>query len=143
MPRTLKRTDFLAVRTVDTNVSITAHELENAFTLEATPRGFKKIEPFVVKWEYPLMVRDCALNPGKLKTAICKKALYTVRDLLTTLAAEEMTTRQLREAVIERTGMSRSMFYELLQELKNTPGVVVNEENQMWSYDNPNAATLK
>ena len=64
-------------RAVDTNVSITAHEAENAYTLEATPRGFRKIPPFVIKWEYPLMVRVDGLNPGKLKTAICKKPAFT------------------------------------------------------------------
>ena len=75
-------------RAVDTNVSITAHESENAFTLEATPRGFKKIESFVIKWEYPLMVRECSLNPGKLKSAICKNPIYTIRDLLSVIAQE-------------------------------------------------------
>ena len=49
-------------RAVDTNVSITAHEAENAYTLEATRIGFKKIGPFVIKWEYTLMVRDCLVN---------------------------------------------------------------------------------
>jgi hypothetical protein len=129
-------------RAVDTNVSITAHETDNAYTLEATPRGFKKLDPFVIKWEYPLMVRDDGLNPGKLKTAICKKAVYTVQDLVGVLAAEKMTTVKLREAVIEGTSMSQSKFYELVPELKKTPGVGYDEKTRLWSYENPNPARL-
>jgi len=129
-------------RAVDTNVSITAHEAENAYVLEATPRGFKKIEPFVIKWEYPLMVRDDCLNPGKLRSAICKNPVYTIRDLISVIAQEPITVKNLRETVITNTGMSRSMFYELLKELKDTPGATFNEERQTWSYHNPNAATL-
>jgi hypothetical protein len=115
-------------RAVDTNVSITAHEAESAYVLEATPRGFRKIDPFVIKWEYPLMVRDCALNPGKLKTAICKNRIYTIRDLVSVIAQEPATVKKLRETVMTSTGMSRSMFCELLKELKDTPGANFNEK---------------
>jgi hypothetical protein len=34
------------------------------------------------------------------------------------------------------------MFYELLQELKETPGVSFDEEKQLWSYESPNRAAL-
>jgi len=53
-----------------------------------------------------------------------------------------VTAKALRETVITNTGMSRSMFYELLKELKDTPGATFNQEKQTWSYHNPNAATL-
>jgi len=129
-------------RAVDTNVSITAHEAENAYVLEATPRGFRKIDPFVIKWEYPLMVRECSLNPGKLKTAICKNPIYTIRDLLTTLAVENLTTKEFKEAVMEKTGMSQSRFYELTVELKETPGVTYDEKERVWSYESPTRANL-
>ena len=66
-----------------------------------------------------------SLNPGKLKTAICKNPIYTIRDLLTTLAAENMATKEFKEAVMEKTGMSQSRFYELTVELKETPGVTL------------------
>ena len=89
------------------------------------------------------MVRADSLNPDKLKTAISKKPVYTVQDLVRVLAVENMTTKMLREAVLLNTGMSRSMFYELLKGLKDTTGVTVDEEKQLWSYQNPNGAALK
>ena len=130
-------------RAVDTNVSITAHETDNAFTLEATPRGFKKIDPFVIRWEYPLMVRDDDLNPEKLRTAICKKPVYTVQDLVRVLVVENMATIRLRELVMESTGMSQSKFYELIPELKKTAGVAFDEAKRLWTYENPNPPKLK
>ena len=130
-------------RAVDTNVSITAHEADNAFTLEATPRGFRKIDPFVIRWEYPLMVRDDGLNPEKLRTAICKKPVYTVQDVIGVLAAENLATVRLRELVMESTGMSQSKFYELIPELKKTPGVAYDEAKRLWMYQNPNPTKLQ
>jgi hypothetical protein len=88
------------------------------------------------------MVRVCSLNPGKLKTAICKKLVFTVDDLTKALSTESMTTRKLRESVLKDTAMSRSMFYELLRELKETLGVSFDEEMQLWRYESPNRAAL-
>jgi hypothetical protein len=130
-------------RAVDTNVSITAHETENCYTLEATPRGFRKIDPFVIRWEYPLMVRDDGLNPGKLKTAICKKPVFTVNDLTKALSTESMTTMKLRESVLKDTAMSQSKFYELAAELKTAAGVTFDEDKRLWSYESPNKALLR
>lgn len=124
-------------RAVDTNISITAHESEDAYTFEATTRGFKKMEPFVIKWEYPLMVRDDCMNPNKLRTALQKKAVYSVDDLVKIIAAETMTTKKLRETAMKDTGMSRSFFYELIPDLKNTAGITFNEQDKTWSYTRP------
>jgi hypothetical protein len=90
-----------------------------------------------------LMVIDDALNPGKLRSAICKKAVYTVQDLVKVLAPENMTTKTLRETAIATTGMSRSMFYELLKDLKGMAGVTFDEKKELWDYQNPNGANLK
>jgi hypothetical protein len=129
-------------RDPDSILNFTRHEEAGAFVVEADLRNLPPLQPFVVKWEYPLMTRDCGLNPQKLKTAICKKPVFTVDDLTKVLSTESMTTRKLRESVLKDTGMSRSMFYELLQELKETAGVTFDEEKQLWTYSNPHGATL-
>jgi hypothetical protein len=124
-------------RAVDTNVSITAHESENAYTLEATPRGFKKIDPFAIRWEYPLMVRDDCLNPKALKTAASRGAAYTGKDLIRLLAPADLTTKQLKQAALEQVGMSESTFYGLLEELKTTPGITFTPKGKKWNYTKP------
>ena len=121
----------------DAILSLTKHEEENAFVVESTLRDFKAIDPFVVKWEYPLLVPDERLNPEKLKTALAKKPVYNVKDLLMWVAQETMSTKALKERVMEETGISKSLFYELLAELKKTAGVTYDEEAKTWSYEIP------
>lgn len=124
-------------RDPDAILSFTKHEQDNAFVVESTLRDFKQKEPFVVKWEYPLLVADEALNPDKLKSPLTKKASYTMRDLLKWVAQEDITTKDLRERVMEETNMSRSLFYELLDELKKVPGVTSHQESKKWNYNPP------
>jgi hypothetical protein len=55
-------------RDVDTGLILTAHDEEGCYTAEAPIlRNFKPFEPFVLRWELPLMVRDDALDPKHLK----------------------------------------------------------------------------
>jgi hypothetical protein len=124
-------------RDPDAILSFTKHQQDNAFVVESTLRDFKQLEPFVVKWGYPLLARDEALNPDKLKSPLTKKSSYTVDALLTWVAQETTTTKTLRERVIEETGMSRSLFYELLAELKTQPGVTYGEQSKKWIYTPP------
>jgi hypothetical protein len=55
-------------RDVDTGLILTTHDEEGCYTAEAPIlRNFKPFEPFVLRWELPLMVRDDALDPKHLK----------------------------------------------------------------------------
>jgi RecA-family ATPase len=42
-------------RDPDTILNFTKHQEKDAFTVEATLRNFKAVEPFVVRWQYPLI----------------------------------------------------------------------------------------
>ena len=53
---------------MDSGLIFTAHSDEWCYTVEASIlRNFPPFEPFVVRWEYPLMVRVDDLNPEHLK----------------------------------------------------------------------------
>jgi hypothetical protein len=55
-------------RDVDTGLILTTHDEEGCYTAEAPIlRNFKPFEPFVLRWELPLMVRDDGLDPKHLK----------------------------------------------------------------------------
>jgi hypothetical protein len=55
-------------RDVDSGLIFTAHSDEWCYTADASIlRNFPPLKPFVVRWEYPLMVREDALNPEHLK----------------------------------------------------------------------------
>jgi hypothetical protein len=124
-------------RDPDAILSFTKHEQDNALVVESTLRDFKQLEPFVVKWEYPLLVRSICLNPNKLKSPLAKKSAYTVDDLLVWVKRQNITTKDLKDRVMEETGMSKTPFYELLAELKKLPGVQHSEQTKMWSYEQP------
>jgi hypothetical protein len=54
-------------RDPDTIISFTKHEEEGCFVVEPILRNLPPITPFVVRWKYPLMLRDDDLDPAKLK----------------------------------------------------------------------------
>jgi hypothetical protein len=72
-----------------------------------------------------------------------EKPIYTAQDLIRVLVVENLATVRLRALVMENTGMSQSKFYELIPELKRTPGVAYDEAKRLWRYENPNPAKLK
>ena len=58
------------MRDPDAGFDLTPHKQQDHFSLEITPRSFKKPEPFVVRWELPILKRDqdtIALDPLELK----------------------------------------------------------------------------
>jgi predicted transcriptional regulator len=77
-------------RDPDALLTFTRHEAADAFTVEATLRNFKQIDPFVVRWDYPVMRRDGNLDPKRLRGAnVGRKRQHDVLDLL---AAIKKTT---------------------------------------------------
>ena len=54
-------------RDPDSILIMTKHAEENSFTIDPTLRNFPQLEPFVVRREHPLMVRDATLDPANLK----------------------------------------------------------------------------
>jgi hypothetical protein len=54
-------------RDPDTILNFTRHVAENCFTVDAILRNHPPIEPFVVRWEFPLFVLADELDPEHLK----------------------------------------------------------------------------
>lgn len=56
-------------RDPDCIFSLTQHEEDGCFTAEPVVRHFAKPEPFVVRWTYPVFVKDDQVDAGKLRGA--------------------------------------------------------------------------
>jgi hypothetical protein len=56
-------------RDPDTLMFFTAHKEEGCFAVEMVLRNLPPVGKFVVRWQYPLFVRDDLLNPDDLKQA--------------------------------------------------------------------------
>ena len=73
-------------RDPDSLLIFTKHETDDAFTVEPILRNFKPVEPFVVRWEFPLMRRDNDLDPSKLKQTGGRKKAHDSKELLALIA---------------------------------------------------------
>jgi len=102
-------------RDADAIITLTAHDSPNAYTVEATLRNFTPLEPFVVEWNFPLMVRRPDLNPAKLKQVGGRKASYTTADILPLLKAGPLTTTEWLKLAEKQAGMSKSTFIRLMK----------------------------
>lgn len=121
-------------RDPDAILNFTRHEEQDAFTVEATLRNCKPIEPFVVRWQYPLMRRDDSLDPRKLKQASGRPKLYTVDKLLECLKGHRLTSQNWLKKASPEIGISKTRFFALLEEAKLHPELKQTPEGQ-WFYD--------
>lgn len=76
-------------RDADTIINLTQHEQPNSLTVEFTLRNHEAINPFVVEWKYPLMVRRNDLNPAQLKTAFSRSKPDVPADVVLAMVPSE------------------------------------------------------
>ena len=69
-------------RFVDDLITLSPHEEDLAFAVEATARDFARLEPFVVRWDYPTLNIESGLDPAKLKTRVGRREQFSVVDVL-------------------------------------------------------------
>lgn len=124
----------LTGRAGDTYVNLTPHEEDKSYTVEVTVRDFAPVEPFVISFEHPVMVRNERLNPKKLRTSIAKEPVYTVDDLLRLLAVEDLSKAELKKKAIQEVGMSLSLFYRLFNELDADSTIFLNPKTRKYTY---------
>ena len=125
-------------RDPDSILNFTRHEEQDAFVVEATLRNHKPIEPFVVRWQYPLMRRDDGLDPAKLKQAGGRPKLYTVDKLLTVLKGQQLESHNWCRLASLETGISKARFYVLLDVAKRNPKLKQTLAGQWFYEDTPN-----
>jgi len=117
-------------RDADAIITLTAHDTPNAYTVEATLRNFTPLDPFVVEWNFPLMVRRPDLNPAKLKQVGGRKASYTTADILPLLKAGPLTTTEWLKLAEKQAGMSKSTFIRLMKSAVNDVAVVGTSDDK-------------
>src|SRR4030095_15840395 len=103
-------------RDPDSILNFTEHKAADCFTVEATLRNHPPIEPFVVRWQFPLFSVDSTLDPEQLKKA-GRPEKYDAKDLLT-LIEEPMSARPLAKKAWSKLKIGERRVFELLVELK-------------------------
>jgi hypothetical protein len=119
-------------RDPDSLLVFTRHEQEGAFTVEATLRNFPPVQPFAVRWQFPLMRLDAALDPAKLKQAGGRKQEHDAGDLLALLPAGGLATTAWQTKAEKESGISRRTFYRLKKALETSSRVLQSKINDKW-----------
>lgn len=127
-------------RDPDAILTMTSHEEEDAFTVDAILRNFPPVEPFVLRRKHPLMIRDEGLDPKNLRQVGVPKEKYNDEDILASLDEEPMTTTEWANDVTERIGISGSGFMVRLRQLK-TKGLVAKEGKEWIRRTKPSNRT--
>jgi hypothetical protein len=110
-------------RDPDSLLIFTKHQTEDAFTVEATLRNFAPVEPFVVRWQFPVMVPDDSLDPANLKQPKGRKKIHSPEALLEVLGDQRLTSTEW-SAQAKEVGIGNGTFYELLKELRKLERVM-------------------
>lgn len=123
-------------RDPDSIVVLTKHEQDDCFSVEMILRDFPPQAPFVVRREHPVMHVDEGLDPADLKQprgaaggkAAGRPKEHTADDLMKALRKGGMTTADWMSS----SGMKRSTFYELREELENAARVGSSLSDGKW-----------
>jgi hypothetical protein len=127
-------------RDPDSILTMTAHEEEEAFTVDATLRNFAPIKPFVVKWGWPLFKRADDLDPERLKPARTGKSgrfeeKYSTDLLLDQLSVDDgLKPGEAVKRLKESENMSRDTVYRLRKKLIKQKLLV--ERDGLWFKGN-------
>lgn len=117
-------------RDPDAIITASKHEQDGAFTVDMTLRNFPPHEPFVIRWEYPRMVRDTTLDPARLKQPKNGRVPeHSVVDILEHLT-KPMTATAWKEACEIESGIKERTFYRLMKELKLSAAIV--KDRKTW-----------
>jgi hypothetical protein len=121
-------------RDPDNLVTLTKHDTEHAFTVDFTIRDFAPIQSFVVKWDYPLLVRT-DLDPALLKKNAGRPEVCNPQYLYDLIAFgdDQFSTKELESKAIADLAWSRRTFYSKLELLKNQNRIFLSKLTSHWN----------
>jgi hypothetical protein len=117
-------------RDPDTILSFTKHEQKDCFTVDATLRNHPPIQPFVVRWQFPVLQIENELDPERLKKPAGRKQKYATDDVLELLDAP-MSVTDWQKRAEGKLGLSESTFYRRLVDIKKQ-GVTTQRADEKW-----------
>jgi hypothetical protein len=119
-------------RDADTIITLTEHQEKDCFAVEMTFRNFPPQLPFVIQWNYPVMMERSDLDPADLKGEEGEKAQDDVTPLLKLLNQKPLTTGEWKKAA-EAEGYTHASFFRKLRELRAANRVQKDRKARTWS----------
>lgn len=116
-------------RDPDSILTMTAHEDNDCFTIESTLRNLPPISQFVVRWEYPLFVREEEKNPQSLRGKMGAPKQWSEKIILDEMSvATGWEIPKLRKRIADEKDMPRSTFYRLFAKLEDDGKIEKKED---------------
>lgn len=119
-------------RDPDSILNFTKHEEEGCFTVDATLRNHPPISPFVVRWQFPLMCAEPALNPENLKRPGRPK-IYREEKLLE-LIDRPLSATEIVKLAYDEMDFPRRRVFEMLDKLVSD-GKLTKHPGQRGKYE--------
>jgi hypothetical protein len=116
-------------RDADTIITLTEHEQKDCYSVEMTLRNLAPQPPFVIQWNYPVMVERPDLSPADFKSDEAETDEY--EPLIALLDETPLSTSEWLEAAME-IGYSRATFFRYKENLVKEKLVHTNVE-KTWS----------
>lgn len=110
-------------RSPDALVTITRHEIKDAYVVDMTLRHLRSPEPFGVVWKYPMMERDTDIDPLKLKRPGAAQRKFTDDQVLALLNEKPLTTTEWKEKAMGDLKMGDGTFNNYKKKLVKNNGV--------------------
>lgn len=127
-------------RDPDSILTMTPHEQDDHFIVNATLRNFAPTDPFVVRWEWPLFhpeplasADDIKMPKNNRAKANSDNAKYSSQDLIDVIKSDNngKRTTEIQRFVCAETGMSKDTFYRFWKPLTKN-GTVVKRQDGRW-----------
>ena len=125
-------------RDADSIITLTEHEQKNCYVVEMTLRNFAPQPPFVIEWQFPVMVERPDLSPADFKTDEATED-NEYEPLVCLLDDSPLRTAEWLEAAVE-IGYSRASFFRdkgVLVEQK----LVKISDDKFWSRNQSETET--
>ncbi len=104
-------------RDPDSLLTLTRHEDDGAFAVEAVLRTLPPVQPFVVRWKAPVFTVDADADPARLKQVAGRPQLYTDDTILAPLSSKRLCFGDWRRAAIASCGISHRSFADRVARL--------------------------
>lgn len=121
-------------RDADTIVTLTEQTTPGCYTVECILRNLPQAQPFVVQWDYPVMVEREDLDPEDLKPAETAQP-PTDEGVLSLLKERPLTTGEW-QWLAEANNISRATFYRVKAILKERGYIQFETQSKTWSLVN-------
>jgi RecA-family ATPase len=124
-------------RDPDSVFVMTPHAKTGCFVIEPILRNHQPLEPFVVEWRKPIFVRDDSLDPGTLAKGGTRakpgpKPKFAPSIIAQLIGKDFLSKIQIKKLVMDETGMSKSLFYDLFAEADKGGLIVFDGISKTW-----------